>query len=343
MKAVAFEHHGNLDVLQWMDLPDPRPTDGEVLIKVEACGVNHLDVWMREGWPGLHIPMPHISGCEVVGTIAELGKNVRGWNVGQRVLVSPGLSCRQCDRCRTGHESLCSHFGVMGFIRQGGYAELTTAPADELVAIGDEWTPEEWAATPLVFLTAWHMLVSRAKLKKGETVLIHAAGSGIGTAGIQVAKYLGARVITTAGSDEKLDKAKKLGADETVNYTTHPEFHKEVKRLTDGKGCDIVYEHIGPATWTSSSASLAIGGRIVFCGVSSGPKVELDLRFTFMRQHSILGSYMGDKHELLTVIDLLKKKKLHPVVDTIFPLKEAKAAQSKMLSRNFFGKLVFKV
>ncbi|MBI4211976.1 MAG: alcohol dehydrogenase catalytic domain-containing protein, partial [Deltaproteobacteria bacterium] len=249
MKAIAFTEHGDLNVLQLMQLSDPEPAADEVLIKVEACGLNHLDIWIRQGWQGLSVPMPHIGGCEVVGKISALGKNVSGWNVGEHVLVSPGQSCGGCERCLEGRESLCPQFSVMGTSRQGGFAEFTTAPARELLRISDTWQPEEWAATPLVFLTAWHMLVGRANVRKGETVLIHAAGSGVGSAGIQVAKHLGATVMTTAGSDEKLAKAKALGADHVINYKTTPEFHKEVKKLTNGRGVDVVFEHIGPATW----------------------------------------------------------------------------------------------
>lgn len=343
MKSIAFTEHGSLDVLQLMDLPEPKPQAHEVLIKVEACGLNHLDIWTREGWQGLSVPMPHILGNDVVGTVQEVGNKVQCWKKGERVLVAPGQGCNQCVRCKAGQESLCANFQMMGLQRQGGYAEYTTAPASELIRIDDTYSPEEWAATPLVFLTAWHMLFGRAQLKPKETVVIHAAGSGIGSAAIQLAKQIDAKVIATAGSDWKLERAKALGADALINYTTHPEFHKQVQEITNGQMADVVFEHIGPQTWNSSLKSLAKGGRVVFCGVTSGPKVDVDLRFTFMRQHSILGSYMGDKHELVKVVDWLKKKKVKPVVDSVFPLQDAKKAQEKMLGREIFGKLVLKI
>lgn len=343
MKAIAFTEHGGVEVLREMELPTPTPSEGEVLIKVEACGLNHLDLWLRRGWQGLQVSFPHISGCEVVGTIAGLGKGVKGWREGERVLVSPGQGCGRCGRCKDGRESLCPHYTVVGFGRPGGYAQYTTSPAKELVAIDDTWSAEEWAATPLVFLTAWHMLFGRAGLKSGETVLILAAGSGIGSAAIQLAKHVGARVITTASTSEKLQKAKALGADVLVNYRETPEFHKVVKEVTDGRGCDVVFEHIGPDTWKSSSASLAPGGRIVFCGSSSGPDVTVNLRFAFTRQLSVLGSFMGDRTELIKAIDLLKKKKVHPVVDTVFELSKACEAQQKMETHDVFGKLVLKI
>lgn len=343
MRAIAFTEHGSLDNLQLMNLPDPQPAANEVLIKVAACGLNHLDIWTREGWQGLQVPMPHILGNDVVGTVEEVGNKVQGWKKGELVMVAPGLGCNQCVRCKAGQESLCANYQMMGLQRQGGYAEFTTAPASELIRIDNTWTTEEWAATPLVFLTAWHMLFGRAQLKPKETVLIHAAGSGIGSAGIQLAKHFGANVIATAGSDWKLQRARELGADHTINYTTHPEFHKQVQEITKGAGVDVVFEHIGPQTWNSSLKSLAKGGRVVFCGSTSGPKVDVDLRFTFMRQHSILGSYMGDKHELIKAVELLKQKKVKPILDSVFPLVDAKKAQEKMLSREIFGKLVLKV
>ncbi|OGQ45522.1 MAG: alcohol dehydrogenase [Deltaproteobacteria bacterium RIFCSPLOWO2_02_FULL_44_10] len=343
MKAIAFTEHGDLDVLKKMDLPDPKLLDDEALIQVEACALNHLDIWTRQGWPGLEVPMPHILVCEVVGTIVALGKKVSGWKEGERVLVSPGQIPGDPTPGYEGRESLDPKYQVMGFQRQGGYAEFTTAPAKELIRINDAWTAVEWAATPLVFLTAQHMLFGRASLKSGEKVLIHAAGSGIGTAAIQLAKNAGAFIIATASTDEKLERAKLLGADEVINYKRHPEFHKEVKKMTNGSGVDVVFEHIGPTTWHSSSASLARGGRVVFCGSSSGPTVEIDLRFAFTRQLSILGSYMGYKSELLEVINLLKQKKVHPVIDSVFPIDEARSAQEKMLSRDLFGKIVLKM
>lgn len=339
MKAVVFDHYGGPEVLALREVPTPEPGAGEVVVKMLACGLNHLDLWTRQGL-GTPIPMPHILGCEPVGTIAAVGPRVSGLREGDLVLCSPGTSCGVCEQCLQGWDSLCKDYAIFGLQRQGGYAEYCVCPAKDAIPVSARWRPEEWAAIPLVFLTAWHMLMTRAVLQPGETVLVHGAGSGIGSAAIQIAKLMGCTVITTAGSDEKLTKAKTLGADHGINYTVNKEFHRVVKQLTNGRGVDVVFEHIGEATWTGSLASMRPGGRLVFCGTTSGPTVTMDLRFVFVRQLSILGSYMGNQHELRKVIALVDAGKLRPVVDTVFPLQEARAAHERMASRNLFGKLV---
>ncbi|MBI2345504.1 MAG: zinc-binding dehydrogenase [Deltaproteobacteria bacterium] len=341
MKAVLFDHHGSAEGLQYRDVPIPRPSTGEVLVKIDACGVNHLDIWTREGL-GVPIPMPHILGCEPVGKIAEVGVGVTNVRTGDFVLCAPGSSCGNCPACLSGNDSLCPDYQVMGFQRQGGYAEYCVCKGTDAIPVSSRFQAEEWAAIPLVFLTAWHMLITRAGLRAGETVLVHGAGSGIGSAAIQIAKLIGCMVITTAGSAAKLEKAKALGADYGINYTANKEFHREVKKATSGRGVDVVFEHIGQATWTESLASMAPGGRLVFCGTTTGPTVTMDLRFVFVRQFSLLGSYMGAKQELLKVLALVEQGKLKPVVDTVFPLAQARAAHERMASRNFFGKLVLR-
>lgn len=339
MRAVFFREHGGIEKLEYGYQPEPTPGHGEVLIRVKACALNHLDIWARQGMPGVKIHLPHILGCDTAGEVAKLGPGVRGIAVGKKVVIAPGISCGHCPYCRSGWDSLCSDYKIMGLQVNGGYAEYVKAPARNLIPISKRWTFEEWAAVPLVFLTAWHMLVTRVGLKKGESVLIHAAGSGVGSAAIQIAKHLGARVFTTVGSDEKIKRAKALGAEEVINYEKK-DFSLEVKRLNRGQGMDVVFEHIGPATFQKSVASLARKGRLVTCGVTSGPMVNLDLRFFFVRQLSLLGSYMGGIHELRKVIRLVEKKRLKPVVDQVFPLKEAKEAHQRMLDRKNFGKIV---
>lgn len=333
MKAVVFDRHGGPEVLAYREIPTPSPGRGKVLINVAACGVNHLDIWVRQGIPG-NIPMPHIGGCEVVGTIAEVGEGVTEWRIGDTVLVSPGIDAE---------DSYASSYKVMGFQTQGGFAEYTVAPADYVFKISPRWKPEEWAVTPLVFLTAWHMLFTRARLQKGERVLIHGAGSGIGSAAIQLCKWHGCSVATTAGSDAKLEKARALGADHGINYQRHPDFHKEVRRAFGGRGANVVFEHIGKATWQGSLAALDPGGRLVFCGTTTGSDITMDLRFIFVRQLDILGSYMGAKWELAKCLELLEAGTVHPVLDTAYLLPETRAAQERMLTRNFFGKLAVKV
>ena len=342
MKAVLFHQHGGLEVLKYADLPAPKIGEEEALIDLEACGLNHLDLWIRMGLPGIRIPLPHVVGSEVVGKVAKLGSKVAAVKVGQRVLVAPGIHCGNCPACHAGRDSLCREFKVVGLQVNGGYAEQAAVPGRNLIPVSNKWKPEEWAAVPLVFLTAWHMLVTRGGLKAGESVLIHAAGSGVGSAAIQIARLCGATVFATVGAEEKLKKAKGLGANWVINYSKR-DFAEEVHRLTEGRGVDLVFEHIGPATWRDSMKCLAKGGRLVTCGATTGPLVELDLRFFFTRELSVIGCYMGSRRELDQVLKLVARGKLRPVVGKAFPLQEAAKAQAMMESRNFFGKLVLKV
>lgn len=342
MKAVLFRQHGGLDVLKYTETPTPKVGEDEALIEVEACGLNHLDLWVRQGLPGIQVPMPHIVGSEIVGKVAKLGAKVTHVKKGDRVLVAPGISCGSCPSCQAGRDSLCREFKIMGLQRNGGYAEYQAVPGKNVIPVSHKLKPEEWAAVPLVFLTAWHMLVTRGGLKAGESVLTHAGGSGVGSAAIQIARLSGATVFATVGSDEKLKKAKALGANWVINYLKR-DFPEEIHRLTEGRGVDVVFEHIGPATWRGSMKCLARGGRLVTCGATTGPLVELDLRFFFTRELSVMGCYMGSRRELDQVLTLVSEERLKPVIDTVFPLKEAAKAQATMESRNFFGKLVLKV
>ncbi len=339
MKAMIFENHGALKELKYTYVDVPRIGSKDVLVKVRACALNHLDLWVLMGMPGVKVSMPHILGCDIAGEVVEKGAKVKGISLNQRVIVSPGLPCGKCHFCKTGWDSLCPEYKITGFQVDGGYAEFAKVPQQNIIPVSSRLSFEEWAAVPLVFLTAWHMLVTRAKLRKGEKVLIHAAGSGVGSAAIQIAKYLGAHVITTAGSDEKLKKAKALGADEGINYQKK-DFVAEVKRLTHGQGVDVVLEHIGPETFAKSLTALTKKGRLVTCGVTSGPMVNLDLRFLFVRQLSIAGCYMGGIKELKKVVALVEKKKLKPVIDKIFSLREAASALERMQTRGNFGKIV---
>ncbi len=339
MKAVVINEHGSVDKLVYTDFEEPEISPSEVLVKVNACGINHLDIWVREGLPGITIPLPHILGCEITGEITGVGDAVKGLSTSQHVLIAPGINCGRCEYCLSSNDSLCHEFRIMGLQVDGGYAEYAKAPAENIIPISERLSFEEWAAVPLVFLTAWHMLKARAGLSIGETVLIHAAGSGIGSAAIQIAKLSGAEVITTVGNDEKLEKAKKLGADHVINYL-RDDFVKEVNKFTDNKGVDVVFEHIGPETWEKSLLCLKRGGRIVTCGATSGPTVSFDLRFLFAKQLSISGCYMGSRKELMDVLRLIESGRLKPVVDSVFPLKDAAAAQTKMLDRKQFGKIV---
>lgn len=342
MKAVVFYENGGVDKLTYTDMEKPKISPYEVMVKVKACALNHLDIWVRQGLPGIEIPMPHILGSDIAGEVAEIGMDVKNFRPGDKVLIAPGVRCRKCVYCNTNNDSMCNSFKIMGFQVQGGYAEFARAHVDNIIPISNKFSFEEWAAIPLVFLTAWHMLITRGQLKPGENVLIHAAGSGIGSAAIQIARLAGARVIATARGKEKLEKAKQLGADEVVDYSKE-NYAERVKLITNNKGVDLIFEHIGPDTWEKNLQCLTKGGRMVVCGATSGPTSTIDIRFLFMKQHAIIGCYMGSKKELLDVLNLVELGRLRPVVDSTFPLKEAPAAQQKMLNRENFGKIVLKV
>ena len=339
MKAVIFRQHGGPEVLEHAEVPTPSPGPGQILVRVKACALNHLDLWIRQGLPAYRIALPHISGCDVAGLVEQLGPGVTGVAPGDRVVLAPGVSCGQCRWCQAGEENRCVSYGIRGAATDGGYAEYTVANAREVLPIPPTVTFEEAAAFPLVFMTAWHMLMTRAKLAAGETVLIHAAGSGVGHAAVQIAKHAQALVYATVGSDAKVAKAQALGVEVVIPYERE-RFDERVQALTGGRGVDVVFEHIGPKTWEGSLRVLAKGGRLVTCGATSGPSVPLDLRYVFSRQLSILGSMMGTRAELDAVARLVGKRVLRPLVDTAFPLQEARAAQERMLSRDVFGKLI---
>ena len=342
MKAVVFTQHGGPDVLKYTDAPDPRPRADEVLVRVRACALNHLDLWIRKGIPGIQIPMPHINGSDISGEIAAVGEMADDIRVGEKVLLQPGISCGRCAACLAGNDNLCRKYTLLGYLVDGGYAEFVCAPARNAVAIPAGLSFEEAAAIPLVFITAWHMLVTRAKLQPGEEVLVLGGGSGVGSAAIQIAKVLGARVIATVGAEEKVEKVRALAADEIIVHTKQ-QIHAEVKRLTGKRGVDVVIEHVGEATWAQSVASLAANGRLVTCGATTGYDAKIDLRFLFSRHLSILGSYMGSKAELFPVLDLVARKLIHPVVDKVFPLAEAAEAHRRLEARSQFGKIVLKI
>ena len=341
MKTVRFHEFGGPEKLQYEDTLTPTIGPSEVLMRVRACALNHLDIWARTGTRSERIPLPHISGSDISGEISETGEMVKGRVKGEKALIAPGLSCGTCDYCTNGWDSLCEAYKIIGYETQGGYAEYVAVPGANILSIPDKLSFEQAAAVPLVFLTAWHMLVTRAHLAPGETVLVWAAGSGVGSAAVQVAKLLGARVITTVGNDAKRDKAQKLGADFVLNHHKD-DVSGQVKRLTNGRKADVVFDHVGQATWEQSMKSMAPAGRLVNCGVTSGGKAEIDIRYIFVRQFSLMGSYMGGKGELLKVLSFFEDGKLRPVVDSILPLAEARKAQEKMEKSEHFGKIVLK-
>src|SRR5271168_214951 len=342
MKAIVFEKHGAPEVLHYTDAPTPTIRPSEVLVRVKACALNHLDLWVRRGLPGVPIPLPHIPGSDVAGEIAEVGADVTGVRPGQKVVLAPGVTCGKCPACISGQDNRCRQFSNLGYLIDGGCAEFVRAPEVNCLPYPENLSFVEAASIPLVFQTAWHMLLSRAELQPGEDVLILGAGSGVGTAAIQIAKFFGARVIATASTDEKAAKATELGADHVVNLKTQ-KIREEVRRITNKRGVDVVFEHVGTATWDESLASLAYAGRLITCGATTGYDARLDLRLLFAKQLSLMGSYMGTKSDLHSVMRLVAAGRFRPIIDKIFPLSEAAAAHAYLESGAQFGKVVLSV
>ena len=339
MEAIIFETHGDVNVLKLQECPKPTPRSDEVVVKVSAVALNHLDVWVRRGWEGIKVSLPHILGSDVAGTVDAVGSGVTDVSLAEEILVSPGLSCGHCQACLTGEDTLCLSYKILGEHVNGGYAQYLVVPRRNLVPKPANLSMNEAACLPLTYLTAWTMLLRRAQLRAGETVLIHAAGSGVGCAAIQIAKLLGATVIATASTDDKLERARSLGADQTINYAT-TDFLKEVKMLTQRKLVDVVFEHLGASTFEKSIACLKNGGRLVTCGATTGHEIKLDLRVLFYKQLSLLGSTMGSKGDLFRIVELARQGKLKPVVDRALPLKRAAEGLRILEDRAQFGNVV---
>ncbi len=338
MKAVVFHETGGIDVLRVEEVPDPTPGALEVVVKVRACGANRVDIYSRTGRTKIN-PMPHIAGSEIAGEIAAVGEAVNGLSVGQTVAVAPYLFCGQCEFCRSGAEEICLKGDIIGLGSQGGFAEYVRVPASSIVPLPQGVDFVAAAAVSLSAITAWHMLTRRVQLTPGQDVLIHAAGSGVGSAAIQIAKASGARVITTAGSAEKLEHARKLGADEVINYREQ-DFFQEIRRITNKRGVDVVVEHIGEETWEKSVAVLARRGRLVTCGATSGDTGKLNLWTLFAKEIELIGSYGGTRQDLVDVLKLVARGQLKPVVYGTYPLDKLGEVQRLMEEREQFGKLV---
>ena len=342
MKAVRFHKHGGPEVLCYEDAVDPAARPGHVVVRVAACALNHLDLWQRRGLDRVTVPMPHTSGADVAGTIAAVGEGVTDLAAGQRVMLQPGLSCGRCAACVSGADDRCPRYDVLGYQSAGGYAELVAVPAANVIALPDHIDFITAAAFPLTFLTAWHMLFAGGRLTSADTVLVVAAGSGVGQAAVQIATSARARVIATARGEEKCDRARVLGAGAVINSLTE-DVPKTVKALTSGRGATIVIEHVGVETWDASVRSLARGGRLVTCGATTGFQASLDLRHLFARQLTFVGSYMGAKTELLQAADGLFRGWYAPVIDSTFPLRDAAEAHRRLEAGSQFGKVVLVV
>jgi NADPH:quinone reductase-like Zn-dependent oxidoreductase len=337
MKAVCFHEFGGPEVLKFEDAPEPQLRKDQVLVRVKACALNHLDLFIRKGLPG--VKLPHINGSDVAGEIAEVGEYIIDLKPGQRVLLAPMTFCGVCPACTAGRQNFCSQFSVLGYFNNGGNAEYIAVPRVNVLPIPDQMTYDQAAAVPLVFVTAWHMLVSRSHIKPGDFVLVLGGGSGVGSAAIQICKLFNARVIATGGDEAKLEKSRELGADYVIDHYRQ-KIAEEVKKITQKAMCDIVFEHVGQATWTESMKSLKPGGSLVTCGATTGPEANFDIRFLFARQLSFLGSFMGDMGDFHEVMKHIFSGKLKGVVDTSFPLREARAAHDRLEKSEQFGKVI---
>lgn len=341
MDAVVLREHGEADVLQLERLPVPEPGPGQVRVAVEAVAVNHLDIWVRRGGPAFHLTYPHLLGADIAGVVDAFGPGAEGdgFAVGDKVVVNPGVSCGRCRQCLSGADNLCARYRILGESTQGGYARYAVVPRQNLLPFPGDLSFEEASAVLLPFLTAWQMLVRKARVRPGELVLVQGAGSGVGVAAVQICKLLGARVLATAGTDDKLARARSLGADETINYRTS-DFVAEVRARTGKRGVDVVFEHVGGETFARSIKITRNGGRIVTCGATSGFTPEVDLRHVFFRQIEILGSTMGSKGDLFEILEHVAAGRLRPVIHTVMPLAEAAAAHRLLEQRQAFGKVV---
>ena len=338
---MLVTRHGGPEVLEMREVADPASVPGEVIVRVKAVAMNHLDIWVRKGLPTLSLPLPHVLGCDIAGVVEDNG-GVAGVEVGAEVVIAPGTSCGRCRECSLGRDHFCRSYQILGEHRWGGNAEKIRVPAANVIPKPKRLSFEEAAAVPLVFLTAWHMLVSRAQLREGEWVLVHAAGSGVGSAAVQIAKLLGATVIATARGESKLEAAKSLGADHVIDYEKQ-DFLAEVKKLTGKRGVDVVFEHVGKDTWEKSILSLTAGGRLVTCGATTGYDAVTDLRYVFYKKLSLLGSTMGSRGELHEILQRVERGELKPVIAKTLPLSAAQEGHRLLEERRGFGKVVFEI
>lgn len=342
MQAMLLVAHGGPESLAWGEIPLPSPGFGEVRVRVRAVAMNHMDLWVRRGGPAFRVALPHVLGCDIAGIVDSIGEGVTGVEPGARCVVNPGLSCGTCEKCLSGDDPLCRRYRILGEHRAGGYAEHIVIPAVNVLPYPGELSFEHAAAAPLVFLTAWRMLVRRARVEPGEWVLVQAAASGVGSAAVQIAKLAGARVIATASSAAKLASAKELGADEIID-SSNEDFVAATKRITGGRGADVVIEHVGGEVFTRSVLATRSGGRLVTCGATTGATPNIDLRHVFFRQIQVLGSTMGSKADLFAILPLLAAGRLRPVVGRVLSLRDAAEGHRLLESRTVFGKVVFSV
>ncbi len=348
MKAIQYSKLGGPDVLQYTDVPNPVPQANEVLIKVLATSINHIDIHFRRGLPGVQSPLPHIPGSDAVGVIQEVGSNVQGFQKGDTIVMDPSASCGECEYCKQGRINYCPKARILGRENDGAYAQYMVIPQENLMKLPDGFNVETAAAAPLVYLTAWSMVVTKGLIQKtssqkDQTVLVMGAGSGVGSAAIQIAKMFGAKVFTTAGSSEKIQKARELlQVDQAWNYN-EVEIDREVRTATNKRGVDLIIDSVGGKQWVPMLKALKNGGTLVTCGATDGFDPKEDLRHIFFRQLRVLGSTMGDRQEMREVMKHVFSGKLKPIVDKVFPLQDAAQAHQYVQDRKVFGKVILKV
>jgi NADPH:quinone reductase-like Zn-dependent oxidoreductase len=343
MKAAIIQEHGSVDCITVGEFPDPKAGEGEVVLEIRSAALNHLDIWVRKGRPGVQLDMPHVLGSDSAGVIVELGPKTHGVNIGDEVILNPGLSCGYCECCGRGQQSECMSFGIVGMSRHGTFAEKVAVPFQNVLPKPAHLNFDEAAALPLAYQTAWRMLMTRAGLRAGETVLIHGIGGGVALAALQLAKLAGAGVIVTSSSDEKLSRAKTIGADHVINYKTADDLAEVVKDITKGRGVDVVIDTVGAGTWTTNFSIIRRGGRIVLCGVTTGPEATTDLRSLYWNQLTVMGSTMGSNEDVRQMLRAVETARLKPVMDSVKSLEEIQDAMSRMEAGEQFGKIVVKV
>jgi NADPH:quinone reductase-like Zn-dependent oxidoreductase len=343
MKALAFTEFGGPDKLRLQDVPDPAIKPTEALVRVRACALNHLDLFVREGIPALKTPLPFWTGCDIAGEVAEVGAAVTGVKVGDRVVVNPNLTCGRCEFCIQGEDSLCVRYGILGEHVPGGLAEYVPVRGENLLPLPTHVSFEEAASFVLTNMTAWRMVVTQGQVRPGQDVLIIGVGGGVSSTAVQIAKLCGARVIVTSSSDAKLERARALGADIGINYRTHPEWARQVFEASGKRGVDVVIENVGAATWKDSIRSLKSGGRLVTCGSTTGPIGETLIPLVFWKQVHIIGSTMGNRKEFQDVMGLFFAGRLKAIIDEVVPLKDGAAAQQRLAEGKQFGKIVLTV
>lgn len=339
MKAAVIFENGDLDQVQVADIHDAKAGPGEVLLDVHAAALNHLDIWMRNGRPGLQLHMPHVLGSDAVGTVLEVGEGVTTVAAGDTVLVNPGVSCRTCEACARGQQSECLSFGIIGAGRPGTFAELVAVPAENVHPVPEHLSIPEAAALPLAYLTAWRMLFARAGLRAGESVLIHGIGGGVALAGLQLAHLAGTEVFVTSSSLGKLERARELGAAHGIHYG-ETDVAEAVLDATAGRGVDVILDTVGAQTWPINFQAARKGGRIVHCGVTGGPEVSTNISALYLRQLTVMGSTMGSHEEFRQMISAVRHAQLRPLIDSVEPLANVRTAMGRMEAGEQFGKIV---